>query len=175
VQQSVAENSHYCQGRGIRLLLQAEVDPRLLINVDNLRFAQVMANLLSNAIKFSPDNSTVLVRLEQQQQQIKISVIDQGPGIAEEFKPAIFQRVSQADSSDTRQKGGTGLGLALSKQLTETMQGSIGFNSTAGAGACFYLLFPLYSCHSFRVKSKQFYNQMPTQILLFRLYDQALY
>ena len=57
----------------------------------------------------------------------------------------IFQRFSQADSSDTRKKGGTGLGLALSKQLTESMHGSIGFSSNTGAGASFYVDFPLWT------------------------------
>jgi len=146
VQQSVIDNSPYGRDRDIKLQLQSTgSEQQLLINVDNLRFAQIMANLLSNAIKFSPDAATVVVKIEQQQQLVRISVTDTGPGIAEAFKASIFQRFSQADSSDTRQKGGTGLGLALSKQLTESMHGSIGFSSNAGAGACFYVDFPLWS------------------------------
>ncbi|KUM53041.1 sensor histidine kinase [Rheinheimera sp. EpRS3] len=146
VQQSVVDNSPYGRDRDIKLQLQSTgCDEQLLINVDSLRFAQVMANLLSNAIKFSPDAATVVVKIEQHQQQVRISVTDVGPGIADAFKAAIFQRFSQADSSDTRQKGGTGLGLALSKQLTESMHGSIGFSSNTGAGACFYVDFPLFS------------------------------
>ncbi|HEY0922070.1 ATP-binding protein [Rheinheimera pacifica] len=146
VQQSVVDNSPYGRDRNIQIQLQSTgCDEQLLINVDSLRFAQVMANLLSNAIKFSPDAATVVVKIEQQQQQVRISVTDIGPGIADAFKEAIFQRFSQADSSDTRQKGGTGLGLALSKQLTESMHGSIGFSSNTGAGACFYVDFPLWS------------------------------
>lgn len=144
VQQSVADNSQYGRDRDIHIQL-SDADERLHINVDSLRFAQVMANLLSNAIKFSPDAGVVSVNITQHRQQVRISVSDQGPGIAEEFKAAIFQRFSQADSSDTRQKGGTGLGLALSKQLTESMHGSIGFSSTFGQGACFYVDFPLWS------------------------------
>lgn len=144
VEQSVAENSHYGQHRGVTLQLLADQGALdLRIDVDSLRFSQILANLISNAIKFSPDHSCVVIRLSQQLQQVKIEVQDQGPGIADEFKPLIFQRFSQADSSDARQKGGTGLGLALSKQLAESMQGSIGFVSEPGQGACFYLLFPL--------------------------------
>lgn len=145
VRQSVVDNSPYGRDRNIQLQLQTGCDEQLLINVDSLRFSQVMANLLSNAIKFSPDAATVLVQIEQQHQHVRISVTDIGPGIADAFKAAIFQRFSQADSSDTRQKGGTGLGLALSKQLTESMHGSIGFSSSTGAGACFYVDFPLWS------------------------------
>jgi len=146
VQQSVVDNSPYGRDRNIQIQLQSTgCDELLLINVDSLRFSQVMANLLSNAIKFSPEAATVEVKIEQQQQQVRISVTDIGPGIADAFKAAVFQRFSQADSSDTRQKGGTGLGLALSKQLTESMHGSIGFSSSTGAGACFYVDFPLWS------------------------------
>ena len=126
----------------MQLLSEPEIS-NLKINVDNLRFAQIMANLLSNAIKFSPAGSSVVVAISLQQQWVKITVQDQGAGIAEEFKSLIFQKFSQAASSDAREKGGTGLGLALSKQLTESMAGNIGFESEPGQGACFYLEFPL--------------------------------
>jgi len=144
VQQSVAENLHYGHDRVVTLQLLTEpAATNWKINVDKLRFAQIMANLLSNAIKFSPAGSTVVISVSLQQRWVKVTVQDQGPGISAEFKPLIFQRFSQADSSDARQKGGTGLGLALSRQLTESMAGSIGFDSVAGQGASFYLLFEL--------------------------------
>lgn len=144
VQQSVEDNRHYGQERDVRLQLQTDpATAQWQINVDKLRFAQIMANLLSNAMKFSPEGATVLIAVSLQQHSVKITVLDQGPGISPEFKPLIFQRFSQADSSDARQKGGTGLGLALSKQLTESMGGCIGFESEPGQGACFYLQFPL--------------------------------
>lgn len=144
VQHSVEDNRHYGQDRKLTLQLASEpAASTRKINVDKLRFAQIMANLLSNAMKFSPDGGAVSIAICVQQQQIRITVQDQGPGISAEFKPLIFQRFSQADSSDARQKGGTGLGLALSKQLTESMGGCIGFESEPGQGACFYLLFPL--------------------------------
>ena len=144
VQQSVEDNRQYGHERGVTLQLMAEPEARhWQIHIDKLRFAQVMANLLSNAMKFSPCGAAVLISVMRQQQLLKITVQDQGPGISAEFKPLIFQKFSQADSSDARQKGGTGLGLALSKQLTESMQGSIGFDSVPGQGACFYLLFRL--------------------------------
>lgn len=144
VEQSVADNHHYGHQRAVTLQLSAEAGAELWqIQIDKLRFAQIMANLISNAVKFSPPQSTVHILLQRQQQWLKIMVQDQGSGIPDEFKPLIFQRFSQADSSDARQKGGTGLGLALSKQLTESMQGCIGFDSVPGQGACFYVQFPL--------------------------------
>jgi PAS domain S-box-containing protein len=144
VQQCVEDNRQYGRERGVTLQFVTEPEAvQWQIHIDKLRFAQVMANLLSNAMKFSPCGASVLISITLQQQLLKIAVKDQGPGISAEFKPLIFQRFSQADSSDARQKGGTGLGLALSKQLTESMQGNIGFDSEPGLGACFYLLFPL--------------------------------
>jgi len=74
---------------------------------------------------------------------VRISVRDQGPGIAPEFHTRIFQKFSQADSSDSRQKEGTGLGLAISKELIEHMHGRIGFDSEAGEGACFWCELPV--------------------------------
>ncbi|MCP8897840.1 PAS domain S-box protein [Gilvimarinus xylanilyticus] len=113
-----------------------------VVNVDAVRFEQVMANLLSNAIKFSPAGAEVNVRVEWQPAQVKISVIDSGPGIPDQFKPLIFQKFSQVDTSSTRRKGGTGLGLAISKQIVEKMSGHIGFTSREGEGACFYVTLP---------------------------------
>lgn len=72
------------------------------MNVNGDRLLQVMANLLSNAIKFSPTKGTV-----------RVEVSDDGTGIPDEFRDRIFQKFSQTDSSDTRQKGGTGLGLNI--------------------------------------------------------------
>ncbi|MCT6698961.1 PAS domain-containing protein [Rheinheimera sp. 4Y26] len=143
VQQSVDDNAQYGQARSVRLVFQQAADTaKLYIRVDKYRFAQIMANLISNAVKYSPAGADVKITVALEQQQVKISVTDCGCGIPEDFKHLIFQRFSQADVSDARQKGGTGLGLALAKQLTESMQGEIGFDSAAGHGSCFYLLFP---------------------------------
>jgi signal transduction histidine kinase len=70
---------------------------------------------------------------------VRISVSDRGPGIPESFRDAIFEKFSQADASDTRTRGGTGLGLAISKVLVERMGGTIGYESTEGHGATFFV------------------------------------
>lgn len=82
--------------------------------------------------------------VSQQGDQVKIAVVDHGPGVSDEFRARIFQKFSQADSSDSRQRGGTGLGLAISKAFVERMQGTIGYDSELGKGATFYALFPLH-------------------------------
>jgi CheY-like chemotaxis protein len=73
---------------------------------------------------------------------LRVEVRDRGPGIPEEFRKRIFQKFSQADSSDTRQKGGTGLGLNISRAIIERLGGSIGFDTRTGEGTTFYFELP---------------------------------
>lgn len=141
VQRAVQENSTYGQQRQVSLVYQALPQFNALANVDEHRLLQVLANLLSNAIKFSPQQGVVTVTLQQQDNQLIISIADQGPGIAEAFQDKVFQRFAQEYSGNTREQGGTGLGLALSKELMQAMHGNIWFNSIPGKGATFYLSF----------------------------------
>lgn len=113
------------------------------INVDALRLQQVITNFLSNAIKFSPSNSEVVIKVARLDHQLRIAVIDHGPGVSDEFRGRIFQKFSQADATDSRQRGGTGLGLAITKELIERMNGTVGFESVLGEGSTFYAQFPL--------------------------------
>lgn len=115
----------------------------LEIRVDLHRFLQVVANLVSNAIKFSPPGGVVEISAIEDAGQVQVSVRDDGPGVPSAFRARIFQKFSQADSSDVRERGGTGLGLAISRELVEKMDGCIGFHSVEGAGATFWIVFPL--------------------------------
>jgi signal transduction histidine kinase len=144
IQRAVAENSTYSQERRVKLQYQAADECLSAIaQVDEHRLLQVLANVLSNAIKFSPQDGLVRVQLYSEGQKLIISIADEGPGIAPEFQPRIFQRFSQANSGNTRQQGGTGLGLALSQELMRAMHGDITFSSPPGEGCTFYLHFAL--------------------------------
>ena len=114
------------------------------VRVDSGRLQQVLTNFLSNAAKFSPPGAQVEVAVRLCKNSVQIEVIDHGPGIPDEFRSRVFQKFSQADSSDTRQKGGTGLGLFISKEFIECMNGLIGFDSEEGQGARFYLQLPVW-------------------------------
>lgn len=115
----------------------------IAVNGDADRLTQVVANLVSNAAKFSPRGQTVEVSVEESGGRALIQVRDHGPGIAPEFRSRIFGKFAQADASDTRSKSGTGLGLAITKEIVELHGGRIGFGSTPGAGATFFVELPL--------------------------------
>jgi two-component system sensor histidine kinase VicK len=114
--------------------------PDVLVNVDAGRFQQVMANLLSNACKYSKPGETVLISTKLlAPDRVRIAVSDHGPGISEEFRERIFQKFSQQDSSDTKAKGGSGLGLSIAKAIVNQM----GYHSTIGEGSSFYVDLPV--------------------------------
>lgn len=116
---------------------------QMIVSADAGRLMQVLANLVSNACKFSPKDSKVIIEIKKINKQVRVSVIDQGTGIPLEFQDRIFQKFSQADSSDTRGKGGTGLGLNISKNIIEKMGGQLNFVSTPNEGTTFYFDLPL--------------------------------
>jgi len=141
IERAVADNEGFAAQHQVRMLVQAPRQP-LLAQVDSDRLLQVMTNLLSNAIKFSPAQGQVLVLLGRHGGRVRVEVSDNGPGIPDEFHSRMFQKFSQADSSDTRQKGGTGLGLNISRAILERMEGSISFRSRVGVGTTFFFELP---------------------------------
>jgi PAS domain S-box-containing protein len=140
--QAVEANDGYARKFNVRIEL-APVDPACEVNVDPDRFVQVMSNLLSNAVKYSPPGGLVRVWTEQRGETVRINVRDQGPGIPESFRERIFEKFSQADSSTTREKGGTGLGLHIARRFVEHMQGRIGYESEALRGSTFWIELPV--------------------------------
>jgi PAS domain S-box-containing protein len=106
---------------------------------DEDRLVQVLTNLVSNAIKFSPRGGPVEVRaVPDAGGSVRISVRDEGPGIAPAELHKLFGKFQQLDSSDTRKKGGSGLGLAISKAIIEQHDGTIGVLSRPGEGSTFW-------------------------------------
>ena len=126
---------------GIAFALESHA-PAVRVNADLDRLIQVLSNLLSNAAKYSPPQGVVTVSVARRGGMVRVSVTDLGAGIPEEFQKRIFQKFSQADSSDTRQKGGSGLGLNISKAIVEKHGGTIGFVTQKGIGTTFYFELP---------------------------------
>jgi signal transduction histidine kinase/CheY-like chemotaxis protein len=113
------------------------------------RIMQILTNLLSNAIKFSPQQSTITLRVEADSTSVQLRVSDQGRGIPEEKLEAIFDRFQQVEAADARQKGGTGLGLAICRTIVQQHNGSIWAESNAaqnrGPGASLLVSLPRMS------------------------------
>ncbi len=120
------------------------IDPGLPAQVlgDPTRVRQIVSNLLSNALKFTREGR-VDIRIAVEGEQIRIEVRDTGIGIAEDAQARIFQPFTQAGANITRQFGGTGLGLALTRRLCEAMQGTLELQSRPGSGSRFTAILPL--------------------------------
>lgn len=140
--QALTANTSYAERLGVELILKP-ANELITVHVDSHRLLQVMNNLLSNAAKFSSKGQHVEIEAIKHAGNVRVSVRDHGPGIAEEFQSKLFGKFCQGDSSDSRHKGGSGLGLVISKALIEAMQGSIGFSTARNEGTTFYFDLPI--------------------------------
>jgi len=125
----------------LKLNVNVDKDVPTVLTGDALRLEQVLINLVNNAIKFTQQGDiTIHVSLDKQigtLSTLKFSIKDQGIGISEEQLQRLFSAFSQADTSVTRQYGGSGLGLTICKELVELMAGEITVESELGKGSCF--------------------------------------
>ena len=120
--------------KGLRL--RSDVPSELIARADENRLQQILTNLLGNAVKFT-ESGEVVIAAERRNGRIFISVKDSGIGIPHEAQARIFESFEQADGSTSREYGGTGLGLAVSKKLTELHGGHLGVESEPGRGSTF--------------------------------------
>jgi PAS domain S-box-containing protein len=143
IQNAVETVRPAAEAKGVRLV--TIVDPRTApVTGDPERLQQILWNVLSNAVKFTPRNGRVEVRLERVNSHVEISVSDTGAGISKEFLPHVFERFRQADAGITRERGGLGLGLAITRHLVELQGGRIFAESDGlGHGATFRIELPL--------------------------------
>lgn len=123
------------------------IAPLLYIHADPERFREVITNLIDNAIKYT-EHGIITVGASLRERTVVIRVSDTGMGIAAEDIPHLFQKFYRTDNSATREIGGTGLGLYISKQIIEMMGGQIWVESTPGAGSTFYVELPRVSPES---------------------------
>lgn len=143
VKESISANQMYGEKFGVKIALVETVSD-VLVNVDSDRILQVMANLISNAVKFSKQGDTVDVAIKVLNKRVRVSVTDYGAGIPAEFQALVFQKFSQADTTTTRGKGGTGLGLNIARAMIEKMGGTIDFVSAENKQTIFYFDLPVF-------------------------------
>jgi signal transduction histidine kinase/CheY-like chemotaxis protein len=142
LEQSADSVAQRAAEKGIELLI--DIDPTIPRRVrgDPGRLRQVVLNLLSNAVKFTESGEVQLVaRISSRSAdlaRIRVEVTDTGMGLTQDQRSRLFTPFVQADTSTTRRFGGTGLGLSICRRLVESMDGTIGVESTPGSGSCFW-------------------------------------
>jgi signal transduction histidine kinase len=127
-----------------RIRIDADVDVTCTgVELDAAKLKQVLFNYVSNALKFTPEDGrvSILVRAEGDD-SFRIEVKDTGIGIREEDVARLFSKFRQLDSSASKKYQGTGLGLALTKQIAEAQGGHVGVDSVFGRGSTFYIVLP---------------------------------
>ncbi len=121
--------------KGLTLLFKEEEDRPLTAFTDPGRFEKILSILISNAIKYAPSGSTVELRLWTEEEMLKISIKDEGPGIAAEEQEKIFERFYQSERIS--HGGGVGIGLALARELSKSIEARLTLQSRVGEGAVF--------------------------------------
>jgi len=137
VSQIVESFRPYCEKKGLQLTTQLDECPTVYLDME--KFDKVVYNLLSNAMKFTPEDGTINVRLKPEGDRCILEVQDTGIGIVKEQIPHLFERFRQAEGSANRSYEGSGLGLALVKELVELHSGQVSVDSVYGEGTTFKL------------------------------------
>jgi signal transduction histidine kinase len=130
-------------------VLNERIDPDLpVIEAEADRIRQILVNLITNAHEYSPEGASIEVRARALDDEVEISVNDDGPGIPQTQLEHIFERFVRGDAGLTQRVGGTGLGLAIAKSLVELHGGTIEVSSTVGAGSSFRFRLPVHGAAS---------------------------
>ncbi|PAX59587.1 response regulator [Brunnivagina elsteri] len=135
VSQIIESFRTYCEKKGLQLVSNLQESPTVYLDME--KFDKVVYNLLSNAMKFTPEGGTISVIVESTSDKCVLRVRDTGIGIRQEQIPHLFERFRQAEGSENRSYEGTGLGLALVKELAEIHGGHVTVESEYGKGTTF--------------------------------------
>lgn len=145
IKATVEKFSEQAEQKGCNLHCEL-MDDDIYVNGDYLHLELVFNNLVENALKFNPEGTEVIIRLEPAGKKlVKISVIDNGVGIAQAEQPKIFERFYQCDGGPTRKFGGTGIGLAIVRDNMRLMGSEVRVSSVVGEGTSFYWTMPVVS------------------------------
>lgn len=148
ISEAVDSSLGYASAHDVTIVEDTANCDSLFIESDEARLMQVLLNIISNAAKFSAYQGVVTVGCERCGDKVCIYVLDEGTGIPENSKDKVFGRFTQLDSSDQRHAGGTGLGMNISKEIVENLNGIIDYVSEAGKGTKFFVEFDGYETDS---------------------------
>jgi PAS domain S-box-containing protein len=140
LQEAVAPFVNVAEKHRFHLAVPNSLPP---VRIDSNRIRQVLTNLLSNAIKFSPHGGEITLSAYDRGDYVEVHVTDDGIGIPTEAIPQLFDKFFRVDNTETRQISGTGLGLALVKQIIEAHRGQVRVESASGKGSTFSFLLPV--------------------------------
>lgn len=138
----VSSFESHAQQAGIKFIFEYSADQQFVIQVDRNKLETILNNLLSNAVKYTPKGGEIKVKLEDTGAKLEIQVVDSGRGIHPDDLPRVFDRFYQSRQEGALVEGGTGIGLALSRELVKVMGGDIGVESKVGEGSRFWVRLP---------------------------------
>ena len=144
VEETVLDMKEYIEEKGLELIFDTDVEEKV-IRCDKVDIERCIINLVGNAVKFTPEGGLIEVLLQDLDDKVKIIVKDNGIGISEENQKIIFDRFNQVVDESSEQKGGSGLGLTITKQLITLHNGEIYVESEVGVGSEFIIILPVYS------------------------------
>ncbi|HEX2375386.1 MAG TPA: HAMP domain-containing sensor histidine kinase, partial [Actinomycetota bacterium] len=125
------------------IVLDRVIDPDVVVTGDRDALKRAVANLLENAVRLAPRGSRIRLAIGSEGDRAWIAVTDEGPGIAPEDQPHVFDRFWRADKARSRADGGTGLGLAIVRQIAESHGGEVRLQSKVGVGSSFVIWLPV--------------------------------
>ena len=144
VEETVLDMKDYIEEKGLELIFDTDIEEKV-IRCDKVDIERCIINLVGNAVKFTPEGGLIEVLLQDLDDKVKIIVKDNGIGISEENQKIIFDRFNQVVDESSEQKGGSGLGLTITKQLITLHNGEIYVESEVGVGSEFIIILPVYS------------------------------
>ncbi len=144
VEETVLDMKDYIEEKGLELIFDTDVEEKV-IRCDKVDIERCIINLVGNAVKFTHEGGLIEVLLQDLDDKVKIIVKDNGIGISEENQKIIFDRFNQVVDESSEQKGGSGLGLTITKQLITLHNGEIYVESEVGVGSEFIIILPVYS------------------------------